>query len=1353
MDVKIFIDNLIKNKSFSKTCIECNCDSRCIQLFKDIEENYGIAEHTLQVLENYSKNDSFNYLTALAVVFHDVGKLYTATLEDGEYHFIGHQSRSSEIFLELLINFNLSEDEIEYINKIIQFHDFEVGKKIIRPIYNQFGQEFIDEFIKFKIADADAHDEPRRSIRKKEIEEYIPRINKFALEIIRENNLEILKELIIERKYAVDNLKEIKKLFKSISNDRLDRIQLINFLNRYDEAKLSGMLNISDFKKTRDEAKGVTEKLWVDIDGKEALFKITQFRKNNTHTNAHYAELFASQLCELLNVTASKIELAYNADNIGCISYNFLSENDEMIDFNEMISSIRPDFDSKKLLAINSNDTYSIPLILEGFDALTSNETEYNELKKTFLTYCMLYSIIEHYDVNPSNLSIIKNEDGIKLAPMFDNGTSLNLSIPEIALKENFSIEWLDEVRVANLSKIGTNKGRCNYDELQEYILSKYYGDVKDFLDILVSNLTEENVNKILSSVNYNGLSTEYKNMVMTMISRNSKHLLERAKQYQLKYETEKKFDLSILDIKEMIKMGDFDGVIANLSKLQNITQNGPYHKYDALDYLVHCLDDVDDASLSNEQKNLLRWSIIFNNVGKVETHEQIEKEGIIIDTFINYSDKGLEIANLAMERLNFLPEDKKIICALIKSHDYRNLESLSTAKNIIKLFGERHLDLFFEMKKIENANKSLETQKEADKQLKVLRKNIEDQLRFDNRELINALPIKSKNLMSMGLKGKQIGEAQKRLATYVRKNPNIYTYYKARGHMDKYKKELSDYLQTILKEIKGKEEKHMEKNIRIVNEEVEVYLENFKNELSNIYYQINSGKDIDVNNFIDEKRKEFVKLFPNEEQKRIDRNVKKAQEEAAKKYLIKAVHDTYKKTLGLDFVISNDEIINLVGEMIKKTPATTIIASPESIESSLKAAFEVMPKYNYRGIFIDKNSKTMKEFLDKMMTTLSEKGIKIPSNWTKTEDLHITTSFGKLKEKPTYSDIGTQANISIVGFAYNPEFGLALDIQLDGAADKVRAEYEATQEKIHTHITIATPEGAKAADSAKLFEPNENTVWVSIDPVSVRGSYGGMTQEGKVDILNNKERLFKNFADKLLTQYIDSNPYNKGLIAANGKDIGDRTVYLMSIIEQRLDGPMNSGSSFATDINLGDALFAFATYPYKETTVEEIERGGIKPWQRCFEIPLKGKQGVISAKELADDAEVLTIDGHGVGSVEFCISGIEKKEVETTTLISFTNDEKDCTFVVTALPGDVRSPSSLQNQGIVEGRKFTKAEVIAIAGEDCVIKHVPEEKFLELKKIAEKNASINSLIGTAKEEFENTPKDNSTKTNNDPNR
>jgi hypothetical protein len=55
-----------------------------------------------------------------------------------------------------------------------------------------------------------------------------------------------------------------------------------------------------------------------------------------------------------------------------------------------------------------------------------------------------------------------------------------------------------------------------------------------------------------------------------------------------------------------------------------------------------------------------------------------------------------------------------------------------------------------------------------------------------------------------------------------------------------------------------------------------------------------------------------------------------------------------------------------------------------------------------------------------------------------------------------------------------------------------------------------------------------------------------------------------------------------------------------------------------------------------------------------------------------------------------------------------------------------VRSPSRLHNIGFSEGEIFTKEQVIALAGENCVIKYLPEDRYIELlEKGMEKEVGI----------------------------
>lgn len=134
------------------------------------------------------------------------------------------------------------------------------------------------------------------------------------------------------------------------------------------------MLDVSAFSKAFDELRGVNEKLWLNVNGRLALFKKTQVRENGIHTNAHYSEKFVSELGNLLGVPCAEIDIAMRNEEIGCISYSFLEAGDELIDFNALIQNIREGFDSKRMIVKKTKEPYGVPLMIEALQSVCSDE-------------------------------------------------------------------------------------------------------------------------------------------------------------------------------------------------------------------------------------------------------------------------------------------------------------------------------------------------------------------------------------------------------------------------------------------------------------------------------------------------------------------------------------------------------------------------------------------------------------------------------------------------------------------------------------------------------------------------------------------------------------------------------------------------------------------------------------------------------------------------------------------------------------------------------------------------------------------------------------------------------------------
>ena len=595
------------------------------------------------------------------------------------------------------------------------------------------------------------------------------------------------------------------------------------------------MIDVSSCEKISDENRGVNEKLWIDVNGRPALFKKTQIRDNGTHTNAHYGEAFVSEMCRMLDYKCAEIEIAERNGEIGCISYSFLKEGDELVDFISLLQNVRPTFDSKKMLVPETNETYSIPLILDALEEEAASEEEFKALKKDFFKSCIIDSLIEHYDRNPSNISVIRNNGHISFSPMFDNGTSLNISIPRDVLKENGNDEeWFKFLREKNKSKIGVEGEKySNYDKLLDYILSNYYEDVADFIGVIKEKLTKENITKILGRDDYAGLDNVFKEIIINKTTDNVRGLVEKSKEYENKYTVEQymKSPNAYNLLKEKVKNQDLQIIIPEISDCIDLPQRNPYHIYSVDDYMFHCIEGINNIEqiaqengiklkISDKNKSLLQWSILFNELGKPKAREEvIETNGNVRDTFRNYSVYGQEMAENLMERLNFYETDRKIVTALVSSHQRRELDTDSAIKRLINEVGERNIDLYFGMKLAEIKSKNPELEKESISKLKILKEKIDRIIANDNREVIRALPLNGEQMKRLGLKGQQIGEVLNSLAQFVKSDSSMYAYYKSRGHLEKYRKDIAKQSQTYAKEIKHKEklkqpeENKMEKN------------------------------------------------------------------------------------------------------------------------------------------------------------------------------------------------------------------------------------------------------------------------------------------------------------------------------------------------------------------------------------------------------------------------------------------------------------------------------------------------------------------------------------------------------------
>lgn len=140
-----------------------------------------VWKHSLCVL---SEIKDTNLSLRLAALFHDIGKPFCYTEDDGVGHFYGHADKSVEITEKVLKNLKYSNDIIEEVLTLIKYHDVQISlsNKFIRRMLNKMDENLFNELLELKKADIIGQSEKDREKRLKEIEDLKLLLSNFKFE-------------------------------------------------------------------------------------------------------------------------------------------------------------------------------------------------------------------------------------------------------------------------------------------------------------------------------------------------------------------------------------------------------------------------------------------------------------------------------------------------------------------------------------------------------------------------------------------------------------------------------------------------------------------------------------------------------------------------------------------------------------------------------------------------------------------------------------------------------------------------------------------------------------------------------------------------------------------------------------------------------------------------------------------------------------------------------------------------------------------------------------------------------------------------------------------------------------------
>lgn len=571
------------------------------------------------------------------------------------------------------------------------------------------------------------------------------------------------------------------------------------------------------------ENKGVTEKLWIRVpDGKKALFKFTQFKENGTHTNAHFAEKFVSELCGLTSAKCCEIEIAEYEGRIGCLSYSFLPEkeelinkikhqgredlvpqiengvNQELVDGTALIQNIAPDFDLKDA---KNKTRYTLKLVEDSYKAIAPStevaQDSFNNFLKKFMIDCMTM----HYDRNPSNLGVLitrfKDEFLMEEAPGFDNGTTLGMSLPvevvrDILAKKDGIPEYCKGVK----SKIGWEKEFVDYEYMMDSVLNNYYDNVKDFIGEIDQNITPEAIEKIFEQKHYKDMQLEYKEFSSSVITHNKERLIEKYHYHTYRKELE-----SVIEQGELASTIENNRISVVLPEFENclgVQQRGEYHQFTVDKYAQKCSEnvsnidelcnknDIEPLNLSKKETRLLSWISIFHDLGKKEVQkEEKDENGNIKDTFYNHPKATLPIAQNVMQKMGFDKNTQERITKVISYHDRYQIDTKDAVKHLIygrdnqEGLGQENLKLFIGIRLSE-----IEAQREdapaRNDNLKALRglpglaQEVINDKEYYDKEALTKTPLSGFDIIKLGIEGKEIGKVLDTVCEIQTQFPNF---------------------------------------------------------------------------------------------------------------------------------------------------------------------------------------------------------------------------------------------------------------------------------------------------------------------------------------------------------------------------------------------------------------------------------------------------------------------------------------------------------------------------------------------------------------------------------------------------
>ena len=192
-----------------------------------------------------------------------------------------------------------------------------------------------------------------------------------------------------------------------------------------------------------------------------------------------------------------------------------------------------------------------------------------------------------------------------------------------------------------------------------------------------------------------------------------------------------------------------FSVVIPELAACVGFEQHNFHHKYDVYTHIATVVE-------ASPEKDYIRLAALFHDIGKPLCFS-LDENGI--GHFYSHAVKSSEIAVNTLKRLRFDNETVNKVQLLVKQHDAYIDEDSKTLKRKLNRFGEQALRDLISVQRADTLGLANEYHKRLI-HFSELEKVLDSIVENNNCFTVKNLDINGNDIIAMGLKGKEIGDA-----------------------------------------------------------------------------------------------------------------------------------------------------------------------------------------------------------------------------------------------------------------------------------------------------------------------------------------------------------------------------------------------------------------------------------------------------------------------------------------------------------------------------------------------------------------------------------------------------------------